>query len=206
MNAVVKAFMVLIVFGAAALVATFVWIGSRGISARDEPGAIETTVAATMRRFAIPRDARSRQNPVAAAPAVIEAGMAHYADHCALCHANNGSGETPIGLGLYPKPPDMRMPATQSLTDGELFYVITNGIRLTGMPAFGGGSAEEAEDTWHLVHFIRHLVRITDDELERMEAMNPISPEQVRQQIEEEKFLRGETPTASEPRTTPHAH
>ena len=206
MNAVMKAFLLLVVFAAAALVATLFWLASKGISARAEPGTIETAVARTMRRLAIPGPARNQPNPVAVAPAVVEAGMAHYADHCAVCHANDGSGETPIGLGLYPKPPDMRLPATQSLTDGELFSIITNGVRLTGMPAFGTGSPDEAEDTWHLVHFIRHLVRITDDELERMKAMNPISPEELRQQIEEEKFLKGETPAPPQPGTTPHVH
>ena len=71
-----------------------------------------------------------------ATPEVIAAGMAHYADHCAACHANDGSAETQIGLGMYPRPPDMRQPATQTLTDGELFYIIENGVRLTGMPAW----------------------------------------------------------------------
>ena len=206
MSAGVKALLLLVVFAAVVVIATLFWMASRGISARAEPGAIETAVARTMRRLAIPGDARNQPNPVAAAPPVIEAGMAHYADHCAVCHANDGSGETPIGQGLYPKPPDMRLSPTQSLTDGELFYIITNGVRLTGMPAFGTGSRDEAENTWHLVHFIRHLVRITDDELERMKAMNPMSPEQLRQQIEEEKFLKGETPAPPEQRTTPHVH
>ena len=83
------------------VVATFMWINSRGISARAEPGRVETAVARTMRRLAIPRGDRNRPNPVMATPEVIAAGMAHYADHCAACHANDGSGETQIGLGLY---------------------------------------------------------------------------------------------------------
>lgn len=53
----------------------------------------------------------------------------------------------------------MTSPATQSLSDGELFIAIKNGIRLTGMPAWGGNTPEEGEETWELVHFIRHLRR-----------------------------------------------
>jgi mono/diheme cytochrome c family protein len=206
MKAVLKAAVLLFVLAGVVLAAAFIWIGSRGISARAEPGAVETAVARTMRRLAIPRAARDRQNPVAATPEVIAAGMAHYANHCASCHANDGSGDTEIGRGLYPKAPDMRLEATQSLSDGELFFIIENGVRLTGMPAWGTGSPDEAEQTWHLVHFIRHLVRITDAELEEMKSLNPISPEELRQQIEEEKFLSGETVTPPPTGPTQHGH
>lgn len=157
----------------------FVWIGSRGISARAEPGRLETLVARTMRRLAIPRKERNAKNPVAVTPEVLAAGMAHWADHCAACHGNDGSGETVIGLGLYPKPPDMRLPATQSLSDGELFYVIENGVRLTGMPAWGTSDPANAEGTWHLVHFIRRLPTLTMDEVQQMQGMNPKSPDEI---------------------------
>jgi mono/diheme cytochrome c family protein len=206
MKAVLKALALLVAVIAIFVMVAFIWIGSRGISARAEPGPIETAVARTMRRLAIPRDARNRQNPAAVTPEVIAAGMAHYADHCAACHANDGSGETAIGLGLYPRPPDMRQSATQSLTDGELFYIIQNGVRLTGMPAWGTGTAEDAEETWHLVHFIRHLVRISEEDLERMEGMNPTAPDEIRQQIEKERFLRGGEAAPSAPRPAPHRH
>jgi mono/diheme cytochrome c family protein len=203
MKPVLKAFLLLVTIAAVLGVATFVWIGSRGISARAEPGVIETAVARTMRRLAIPRGDRNRENPVAATPEVIAAGMAHFADHCAACHANDGSGETQIGLGLYPKPPDMRRSRTQSLTDGELFYIIENGIRLTGMPAWGNGSHEHPNETWHLVHFIRQLPTLTPEQLARMAAMNPRSPEAMRQEIEEERAKGLKTPSKG---TAPHRH
>jgi mono/diheme cytochrome c family protein len=101
--------------------------------------------------------------------------MEHYARYCAVCHANDGSGlKTPLGTGLYPKPPDLRAAATQSLTDGELFYIIDNGVRFTGMPAFGTGESTPAGDKqlWELVQFVRRLPRITPDELATMEGMN----------------------------------
>jgi mono/diheme cytochrome c family protein len=199
-----KALALLVGVSAVLMVVAFIWIGSRGISARAQPGRIETAVARTMRRLAIPRGDRHRQNAVARSPDVIADGLAHYADHCAACHANDGSGETEIGLGLYPKPPDMRLPATQSLTDGELFYIIENGVRLTGMPAWGTGTQEDQESTWHLVHFIRELPRLTTEKIEEMKQLNPRSPEEVRQQLDEERFLTGgdvPPPSASE-----HAH
>ena len=204
MRAVLKAFALLVAIVIVVTVVAFIWIGSRGLSARAEPGAIETTVARTMRSLAVPRADRNRQNPVARTPEIVAAGMAHFADHCAACHANDGSGETEIGLGLYPRPPDMRQETTQSLTDGQLFYIIENGVRLTGMPAFGTGTPEGAEETWHLVHFIRELPRLTPEHIERMEAMNPRPPAEIRQRMEEERFLQGgDAPSTS---AAPHVH
>ncbi len=201
MKTVLKAFLTLVVVGAAVALLTFAWIGSRGISARAEPGVVETAVARTMRHLAIPRGDRNRPNPVPATEDVLVAGRAHYADHCASCHANDGSGDTSLGQGLYPKPPDMRAAATQSLTDGELFYIIENGVRLTGMPAWSTGTKEGEEASWHLVHFIRHLPEITQAEIELMQEMNPRPPAEIRQEIEAQRFLQG-----GDPPQPAHAH
>jgi len=195
MRPVLTAIVLLVLAGAMIAFGVFVWIGSRGISAKAEPGAIETTVARTMRGFAIPRSARARQNPVARTPDVVAEGMAHYADHCASCHGNDGSGQTEIGRGLYPKAPDMRLDATQQLADGELFEIIDKGVRFTGMPAWGTGTPSSDDATWKLVLFIRHLPQLTATELEQMKTLNPRSPGEVRAEIEEERFLNeGVTP------------
>src|SRR4029450_9803517 len=90
--------------------------------------------------------------PVPASADGLAEGLAHYADHCASCHAIDGSGDTEMGRGLFPKAPDMRGAPTQSMTDGELFYVIEHGIRFTGMPGWSTGSAEGETASWQLVH------------------------------------------------------
>src|SRR5438105_4532429 len=79
-----------------------------GFSARNKPGAIETAIARRLRRIAMPVGARGAKNPVAATPAALAEARAHFADHCATCHANDGSGNTEIGEHLYPPAPDMR--------------------------------------------------------------------------------------------------
>jgi mono/diheme cytochrome c family protein len=191
------AFAALVVLGAVVL-------HGGGMSARAEPSALEARVARAVRSWAIPSEAREARNPVAAGPEAIAAGLAHFADHCASCHANDGSGRTPLGRNLYPRAPDMRRRETQDLTDGELFHIIENGVRLTGMPAWGGEGT--AVGSWQLVHFIRHLPGLTAEERERMEALNPRSPEEWRTLQEEEAFLRGETPAAREPGGGAHAH
>ena len=160
-----------------------------GLDARDQPGVIETRLARAVRPLAVPARIRSLRNPVPLTPAVMEEGMTHFADHCSGCHANDGSGDTESGRGLYPKAPDMRLPSTQEKSDGELFYVIEHGIRFTGMPAWSTGSAAGETSTWQLVHFIRHLPRLSESELETMKQFNPRSPADVRQEIEEQRFL-----------------
>jgi mono/diheme cytochrome c family protein len=205
MKAVLKALLLLVALTAVLAVVIFNWIGARGISAKATPGRIETIVARTMRRLAIPRNERDLKNPVMASPEIVAEGMAHYADHCASCHANDGSGETALGLGLYPKPLDMRLPETQSLTDGELFYIIENGVRLTGMPAWSTGTDEGRESTWHLVHFIRELPRLTSEQLQQMKALNPRSPDEIREELEEKNFLSGGSDKPTPP-TSPHKH
>lgn len=145
-----------------------------GISARAEPSALESRLARAVRDRVIPSDARQARNPVAASPRVLAEGLAHFADHCATCHANDGSGRTELGRRLYPRAPDLRRPPTQGLTDGELFFIIEHGVRFTGMPGWGGEGS--GEGSWHLVHFIRHLPALTAEERARMEALNPRSP------------------------------
>jgi mono/diheme cytochrome c family protein len=166
-----------------------VYLRSTGLDARAEPGAIEARLARAARRFAVPPAVRAMRNPVPASAEALADGLAHYADHCANCHANDGSGDTEMGRGLFPRAPDMRLPATQNLSDGELFHVIERGIRFTGMPAWSTGTTAGEASTWHLVHFLRHLPRLTPAELETMKARNPRSPDEIRFEIEEERFL-----------------
>src|SRR5213594_2866483 len=153
MKTVAAVIVVLVLAGRLAAAAVVI---SRGFSARDEPSRAEAFIARRLRSLAVPGRAKRLPNPVALTPEVLAEARAHFADHCALCHANDGSGNTEIGQNLYPKAPDMRLPATQSLTDGELFYIIHNGIRLTGMPAWGSADPRADEDSWKLVYFIRH--------------------------------------------------
>ena len=173
-------------------VAAGLWVWSNGISTRPAPGAMETAIARRARSLAIPSAIRTRTNPEASTPDALRSGLEHYADHCASCHANDGSGNTEVGRGLYPKAPDMRLAATQSLTDGELFSIIRNGIRLAGMPAWGSGTPEDDLGTWGLVHFIRHLPRISEEELDEMRQLNPRSPAEIEKEREIERFLAGE--------------
>ena len=145
----------------------------RGFSALDTPSAIEEFAATTARKMAVPSTYRQLRNPIKPSTENIRAGMEHFSDHCATCHSNDGRGQTFFGKGLYPKPPDLRATGTQNKSDGELYYTIQNGVRLSGMPAFS--EARTTAQTWRLVLFIRHLPQITPEELNEMKALNPKS-------------------------------
>ena len=205
MRPVLKAF--LLFLGLAAVMGAIgLWyFMNSGVSAKEQPGRVEEFLARRVRNMAIARRAKSLTNPVEYSGEAIANGRAHFADHCAVCHGNDGSGNTAIGRGLWPKAPDMRLAQTQNLSDGELFWIIENGIRFTGMPAWSTGTKDGETASWHLVHFVRRLPKLTPEELEEMEALNPKSPAEVRQHIEEERFLKGEDPPPREA-SQPHVH
>jgi mono/diheme cytochrome c family protein len=164
-----------------------------GFSANAQPTAVETWTARKAREMAVPDDVKQRTNPVPNSADVLSDARAHWADHCAACHGNDGSGQGEMGPHLYPPAPDMRKQDTQGMTDGELFYIVQNGIRLSGMPAWGAHHSAEA--SWKLVRFIRHLPDISPGELQEMEKLNPKTP----QELEEER-------ESSQPSATHHHH
>lgn len=172
-----------------------------GFSARAEPSKMEAMMAEYARATAMPSSAKNMKNPIVLTPAVQHEALAHFADHCSVCHANNGSGQSMFGTGMYPKPPNLAAAETQGMSDGEIFYYIENGIRMSGMPAFGG--QDTAEATWKLVHFIRHLPKLTPAEEAEMESLNPKSPEEFQEMKEEDQFLNGgDSPAKSQRRAT----
>ena len=194
---------VIIVLAAAVVLAK--WILHDGLSARANPSRLEMFIARHARRMAIPSGAREAANPVADSADVQREARRHFADHCAVCHGNDGGGENPMGHGLYPKPPDLRGPRTQKLSDGELFWIIENGVRFTGMPAFGGmGEHGNGEDSWKLVRFIRHLPQLTMEERMEMERYNPKGPDDRTEEQQEEDFLKGGAPQPGS--ASPHHH
>lgn len=168
------------------------FLSSHGFSAREKPTKLEALLARHARRIATPGGARDLKNPLDPTPLNIAEARDHFADHCAICHANNGSGKTQINSGLYPPAPDMRERETQDLTDGEIFYIIKNGIRFTGMPGWGG----EDEENWKLVLFIRHLPELTPQEIEFMNEINGLEKES-----ESEKSASPE-----QEKSKPHGH
>lgn len=146
----------------------------RGFSAKDEPSALETGLARTIRNLSLAARTQSLKNPLPATPENLHEGREHFADHCAFCHSNDGSGNSETGRNLYPKPPDLRQPETERLSDGEIYAIIADGVRLSGMPA----SDHDPDDNWRLVLFVRHLPHLTREEEQEMERGHPSSEDE----------------------------
>lgn len=168
------------------------WFLPGVFSAKATPPEWEVKAARYIRHLATPSHFLKMSNPLHLTAEVLGDARHHFADHCATCHANDGSGKTAMGPNFYPPVPDLRDPVIQDMTDGELFYVIHHGIRFTGMPAWGKGDPSEDTESWKLVFFIRHLPNITPEEIAEMKTLNPMTQEERDEQAALDRFLSGE--------------
>ncbi len=169
MNAKKITILVVILAALAGVVSFVIWLSNRGFSAREKPSWIETILARNARKIATPAGAKELKNPHPVTEASAAEAREHFVEHCSVCHGSTGRGDTLYGRNLYPKVPDLTQADTQQLTDGELFYIISNGVRFTGMPAFGG--EDSPESIWALVSFIRRLPKLTPEEIKQLQEM-----------------------------------
>lgn len=153
----------LLVVGLFCAIGFALWI-HRGFRATNEPSRFESFVARAVRNFSIPNAARAEKNPLDATPENLQEGRNAFGARCENCHGYDTIGPTPIGQSLYPRAPDLRAAQTQDLTDGELHYIIENGVELTGMPAWGNPHQVQKDDSWKLVLHIRSLRPLTNRE------------------------------------------
>jgi mono/diheme cytochrome c family protein len=126
------------------------------LTALQEPRALETRIANQAKRFIIRRASSHGMPPRPAdTTASREAGATHYGLDCNICHGVDGHAQTAPGRWMYPRATDLTSKEVQSYSDQELFWIIENGIRFTGMPAFG--EVETADNIWGLVNYVRTL-------------------------------------------------
>ena len=137
-------------------------LGAYDVSATARPSWIERRVAPWVVDRSVARRAPRESNPIAVTPEVLAAGLSEYRENCLMCHGTPGGSQSEIAQGLNPSPPDLADPDTQESSDGELFQVISAGIRMTGMPAFS--RSHSREQLWTLVAFVRRLPKLTDAE------------------------------------------
>ena len=181
-----------------------IYFRSHGVSARGEPSWFETVLARHARSISAPSNIREMKNPRLATKENVAEAREHWVEHCSICHGLDGRGDSVIGRGLYPKPPDMIEGQTQHRTDGELFYIISKGVRLTGMPAWE--QEDSPESIWDLVSFIRHLPELSTEELKEMKELSGEERgEKKGDQKPEEKKPGGEN-KRGKPHTHKHSH
>lgn len=146
LTAIVIAIVVAVVYG----------VLTADISALPEPGGFETRVANSARDWYIRRAAaRASFQPPANDASAVSAGQGLFGMACASCHGKDGRHPTNTGKAMYPRVPDLGSPEVQKLSDAELFWVIKNGIRLSGMPGFGKIFSDN--ELWQATYYVRSL-------------------------------------------------
>jgi len=126
------------------------------LTALPEPGHVETRAANLAKRVLIYRASRQAIPPRPLdIKASVDNGGTHYGLECSICHGTDGHTGAPLGRWMYPRPADLTGSQVQSYSDQELFWIIQNGIRFTGMPAFG--KVESPDQIWDLVNYVRTL-------------------------------------------------
>lgn len=133
-----------------------------GCTADKKPSGAEKVLANVAKDIVIPFEAEDMKNPVPANPETLSEGKKTYMQSCALCHGTDGHGQTMLGRGMYPPAMDLTSPHVQHWDDGEMYWIIQNGARLTGMPSWK--DTISSEDTWKLVHFIRQLPKLNAEQ------------------------------------------
>jgi mono/diheme cytochrome c family protein len=129
---------------------------------------VERTMAKLALNRSVARRAPKAENPVKATSENLAKALRHYKAMCLTCHGAGSVDPSPIGEGLNPPAPDLSQPSVQSKSDGELFWLVQNGIRMTGMPAFG--PTHKDQELWELVAFLRHLPELSSEEEAALEA------------------------------------
>jgi mono/diheme cytochrome c family protein len=129
-----------------------------GCTAEKPPSREETSVANAAKDVVIPLEAGKMKNPLPQTDEVVSQGQEVFLGSCAQCHGADARGDSNIGPKMYPPAADLTSPHVQHWSDGELFWIIQNGVRLTGMPSWQSSISEN--DTWKLTHFIHNLPRL----------------------------------------------
>ena len=156
--------------GGAVLVCGAVGLGAVNPSATSRPSKLEKVVARAALDAAVrARAPRGRTAP--SDPTSVERGRAAYRQHCLVCHGVPGGEQSPIAAGLNPPVPDLAEPQTQARTDGELYFLVSGGVRLTGMPGFERSLPEAAR--WQLVGFLRVLPKLGEGQLQALSGATP---------------------------------
>jgi len=137
-------------------------------SAMKPPSHFEEELATFALNRSIKHHAPIRPNPIAGDPAAAIAGLALFRTHCVACHGAPGVDPTEAGASLNPPAPGLTLPRIQKRPDGELFYIVSRGIKMTGMPSFAGARTDE--EIWQLVVALRRLPKLTDEEKRALRA------------------------------------
>jgi len=138
------------------LLALWLVFSNFSLAAVREPGRNETYMATKAKHLLVARATREGVPPPPVDRAASAAqGDELYAIRCSLCHGQDGRTPSPMGQWMYPRAADLTSAAVRGYSDEELFWILKNGIRLSGMPGFG--KLESDEHLWNVVDHLHTL-------------------------------------------------
>ena len=136
-------------------------------NATGRPSPAEAWVARYVLRGWVRANAPDQRNPLTATAQNLQDGEHEYDEHCAVCHAFDGSGENRIGADFYP--PVVRLSkGAMFLSDGALYFIVSNGIRMSGMPGFG--TKHSSDELWKIILWVRHFPELTPQDRARIQS------------------------------------
>ncbi|MGH9394142.1 MAG: c-type cytochrome [Terriglobales bacterium] len=144
-------------------------LAAAACSAHSKPSAIETKLANAAKDVVIPLEAERAANPTPNTDLTLAQGRQVFIAHCAMCHSTDGKSQNQLGLAMYPPAMDLTSPHVQNWKDQELYWIIQNGIRLTGMPSWQGIVSPDV--TWKLARYIHALPQLTPLKLAQLDAL-----------------------------------
>jgi mono/diheme cytochrome c family protein len=136
-------------------------------NATARPSATEHWVARYVLGKWIRNNASGESNPIAPTPDILREGENQYDEHCAVCHGLDGNAKNSVGGDFYPPIPHLSRGAA-FLSDGQFYFIISNGIRMTAMPGFG--TRHSADELWKIILWVRHFPNLTPQERAAIQA------------------------------------
>lgn len=176
----------ILIFGAVAMMAVLILIflimPSMNWSAARKPGRMENKLAGYVTSNWIRRNAGTQPNPLPPRPENLKAGQEDFDEHCAGCHGLNGDGENRFEADFNPRIPKLTGGA-QKWSDGELYFIIANGISMTGMPGFGKN--HDPKEIWGMILWVRHLAQLSQPEKAALQSRTRMTTEQHEKMMKE---------------------
>jgi len=176
--------------------------GAFNTAATAPPGRLEEKLATLALDRSIQRRAPRMTNPVSASSDALREGLSHFRANCLMCHGAPGVDPHEFGEGLNPPAPDLTLARVQARPDGQLFWITSEGIRMTGMPAFS--PTHSRDEIWKIVAFLRRLPSLSDEEETLLAAGAEEAASHHQGDSEESAPAEASPPAASKP--TPHKH
>ncbi len=167
----------------------FLVLPSMSWSATRRPGPVENFLARHITSNWIRHNADEQSNPFRPTPENLRAGQVDFDGHCSGCHGVTGNGENQIEADFYP-PVAALTGDTQKWSDAELYFIIANGIRMTGMPGFG--KKHDPKEIWGVILWVRHLAHLSPQEKAAIESRMRMMTEQ------HEKMMKTARPQQAE--------